>query len=748
MASSSEGRERTTLRIGGMSCSACAQKIEKTLQAADGVYEAAVNFGNSVAAISYDPDVTDKEAFVKMIKRAGYSVIENDPHVIAEAEARESEMMRRDLIIAIIFTAPLLAIGMWDMFGNVPWLSDNHEIMSVLQLVLCIPVIYAGRRFFIRGFPALFSGTPSMDSLVALSVSASFLYGLWNTGLILMGEPAAHLTYESAAMIIMLVSVGKYLESRSKVKTDSAVRGLMDLQPDTAVVIRDGVGIEVPISEVAIGDMVSVKPGDRIPVDGVVVSGTSSVNESMLTGESMPVTKNVDDRVFAGTVNGTGGFIIETTKTEKDTVLYEIVTMMETAQGTKAPVSRLADRVSAVFVPAVIIIAVSAFIVWMALGNGLEFSLTILISVLVISCPCALGLATPMAVTVGTGMAADRGILFKSASALERAADIDTVMLDKTGTITGGFPEVTGIATAGDADRLIGLAAAAESGSEHPIAQAVINYADEKNITIPAYENFESFTGGGLRSTVEGKTITIGNAKLMAEWDYDISKYADEAGEFADKAMTYFYVVEDDLVLGIIAVSDPIRPEAEFVVSRIKANGAKVILITGDNEATALSVAKAVGIDDVIAQAAPKDKLETVKDLQVQGKYVAMVGDGINDAPALMQSDLGLAVRAGTDIAMDSADVVMMKDDIRSIPASFELGKATMKNIKQNLFLAFAYNVIAIPIAAGILYPLGFTDIAFMPMVSAAAMSASSLLVVTNALRLRRFVPESLVEPV
>ncbi len=747
MASSSDGRERTTLRIGGMSCSACAQRIEKSLQTSDGVYEAAVNFGNSVAAISYDPDVTDKDTFVRLIRKAGYSVIENDPHVIAEAEARESEMMRRDLIIAVLFTVPLFVVGMWDMFGNVPWLSDNYKVMSVLQLALCIPVIYAGRRFFTRGFPALFSGTPSMDSLVALGVSASFLYGLWNTGLVLMGESAAHLTYESAAMIITLVSVGKYLESRSKVKTDSAVRGLMDLQPDTAVVVRDGVEVEVPVSEVAIGDKVSVKPGDRIPVDGTVFSGTSSVNESMLTGESMPVTKNAGDKVFAGTVNGTGGFIIETTETEQNTVLYEIIAMMETAQGTKAPVSRLADRVSAVFVPVVITIAVAAFIIWMALGNGLEFSLTILISILVISCPCALGLATPMAITVGTGVAADRGILFKSASALERAADIDTVLLDKTGTITGGFPKVTGIATAGDADRLIRVVAAAESGSEHPIALAVIDYAEEKNISIPAYENFESFTGGGLRSTVEGRTVTIGNAKLMDRCGYDVSEYDDEAEKFADKAMTYFYVAEDSDVLGIIAVSDPIRPEAEFVVSRIKAGDTDVVMVTGDNEATALSVANAVGIDNVIANAPPGEKLETVKNLQVQGRYVAMAGDGINDAPALMQSDLGLAVRAGTDIAMDSADVVMMKDDIRSIPASLELGKATIRNIKQNLFLAFVYNVIAIPIAAGILYPFGITDITFMPTISAAAMSASSLLVVANALRLRKFVPESLAEP-
>ncbi len=729
-----------------MSCTACSQRVEKALKSADGVYEAAVNFGNSIAAVTYNPDIIDKNGLIKIVENSGYTTIEDDPQIIAETEAKESMIMKRDLILAAVFTVPLFTIGMWDMFGHIPWLSDHLAVMAIVQMILCLPVIYAGRRFFLRGYPALRTGTPTMDSLVALGATASLLYAFWNTAMLILGEPAAHLTYESAAMIITLISVGKYLESRSKVKTNSAVRGLMDLQPDTAIVVKNGVETEVPVSEVSVGDRVSVKPGGRVPVDGKVVSGTSSVNESMLTGESMPVTKNVGDDVFAGTVNGTGNMIIETLRTERDTVLYEIIMMMESAQGTKAPVARLADRVAAVFVPVVITIAVAAFLVWFAAGRGLEFSLTVLISVLVISCPCALGLATPMAITVGTGVAADRGVLFKSASALERAGDINTIILDKTGTITVGFPEVTGIASNVDENYLISVAAAAESGSEHPIARSVIEYAEKKGIDIPSYESFESVTGGGVRSVINGKTVTIGNPRLMTEIGCDITEFDKDAKEFADKAMTYFYVAEEEKLLGVIAVSDPVRPESAFAVKRMSENGAEVIMVTGDNEATARSVAGAVGITNVISNAAPGDKLDIVKNLQVEGKYVAMAGDGINDAPALMQSDLGLAVRAGTDIAIDSADVVMMTDDIRSIPASMELGKATMKNIKQNLFLAFMYNIIAIPIAAGILYPLGIENISMMPMISAAAMSASSLLVVSNALRLRKYMPESLAQ--
>lgn len=746
MVSSANDRERVTLRIAGMSCSVCAQKIERILQSTKGVYEAAVNFGNNIAAISYDPIKINKQDLIKIIEGSGYKVIENDPETIARTEAEEVRVMRRDLIIASIFTVPLFIIAMWDMFSNIPWLSDNYAIFAMAQLILCIPVIYAGRRFFIRGYPALFSGNPSMDSLVALGTTASFLYALWNTGMILIGEPAVHLTYESAAVIITLISVGKYFESRSRVKTDSAVRGLKDLQPKTAIVLRNKVEVQVPITEVKVGDELPIRPGDRIPVDGIVISGTSSINESMLTGESIPATKKKGDDVFAGTVNGAGGFLIEAVKIGENTVLYEIIMMMETAQGTKAPVARLADRVAAVFVPVVIIISVLAFVIWFISGKGLEFSLTVLISVLVISCPCALGLATPLAITVGTGISADHGILFKSASALERAGEIDTVILDKTGTITKGSPGVTDIATKGDSTRLIGLAAAAESGSEHPIATAVISFAKTNGISIPEHTDFESKTGGGVNSVVDGKTITVGNRKLMSEIGCDVSEYDADAEGFAKKAMTYFYVAEDDVALGIVAVSDPIRPESKFTVTRIVENGAKVIMVTGDNKATALSVANAVGITEVISNATPGDKLEVVKDLQTKGKYVAMAGDGINDAPALMQSDLGLAVRSGTDIAMDSADVVLMTDDIRCIPASIELGKATLKNIKQNLFLAFIYNMIAIPIAVGILYPFGIGSITMMPMISAAAMSASSLLVVGNALRLRRFVPESLAQ--
>ena len=523
-----------------MSCSACAGIIEKSLLSAEGVYEAAVNFGNSVAAISFDPSKTDRDRLVKIIEKAGYSTIEDDPETIAKAEAEESGRMKRDLSVAVLFTVPLFILAMADMFVGIPWLSDERRLLATIELLICIPVIYAGRRFYIRGFPALIAGTPSMDSLVALGTSASFLYALWNTAILILGQPADGLTYESAAMIITLVSVGKYLETRSKIKTDSAVRGLMDLQPETATVVRGGVEIEVPISEVVKGDKLSVKPGDRIPADGKITSGTSSVNESMLTGESMPSPKSEGDDVFAGTVNGTGGFLMEAFGTGKDTVLHQIISMIETAQGTKAPVARIADRVAGVFVPAVIIIAAAACAAWLLSGKSLEFSLTVLISVLVISCPCALGLATPMAITVGAGMAADRGILFKNASALERAADIDTVILDKTGTITIGSPEVTGAVSGKDRDRLIALAASVESGSEHPIASAVVSYAKKEGITVPGHSGFSSVTGGGARGTVDGKEVVIGSRKLMTEIGCDVSEYDEDAESFASRAMTSF----------------------------------------------------------------------------------------------------------------------------------------------------------------------------------------------------------------
>lgn len=740
---SSEKRERTTLRITGMSCSACAVKVERDLRNAEGVYEASVNFGNSIAAVSYDPAIIGKEKLVAVVKKSGYSVIEGDAETVARNEAEELAAMKRNLIVASVFTVPLFLVVTADMFTERPLFSDNPAVLAFLELALCLPVIYAGRNFYRRGFPALFRGTPTMDSLIAIGTSASFLYAVYNTALLASGNAASMLTYGSAAMIVTLISLGKYLEARSRKRTESAVRKLADLRPDTATAVREGKEITVEISELVSGDVLLVRPGERIPADGNIVSGSSSVNESMLTGESVPVLKNPGDQVFSGTVNGSGSFRMEAVKTGKETVLYKIIEMVETAQGTKAPVARIADRVSGVFVPAVILIAAVSGLIWFFTGKTVGFSLNVFISVLVISCPCALGLATPLAITVGTGMAANKGILFKNASALEVAGSVDTVILDKTGTITVGCPEVTDI-VADDPVEMIVKAAAAESESEHPIASAVTKYVSEKGFSVPDCGGFVSHTGRGVSCVVDGKTVTVGNSSLMAEMGADVSSYEERAVEFSLAAKTYFYVAENGKALGLIAISDPVKPDAGFAVSRILANGAVPIMVTGDNCGTARSVSAEAGISEFIAEAAPGDKLETVKDLQTDGKRVAMVGDGINDAPALTQSDLGMAVRAGTDIAIDSADAVLMTDDLRSVPAALEIGKATMKNIKQNLFLAFLYNIVCVPVAAGLPYVFGIGEITMMPVVSAVAMSLSSLSVVGNALRLKRYHPPSL----
>lgn len=726
-----------------MSCSACAAKIEKDLRNAAGVYEASVNFGNSVAAVSYDSGVTDRDRLVAVVKRSGYSVIEGDAEAVAANEAKELAAMKRNLIIAAVFTIPLFVIVIADMFAEIPFLSDNRTALAFSELALCLPVIYAGRNFYRRGFPALFRGTPTMDSLIAIGTSASFLYALYNTAMIVSGKSASMLTYGSAAMIIALISLGKYLEARSKKRTGSAVRKLIDLRPDTATVIRDGKEITAEISELVPGDILLIRPGERVPADGDVVSGSSSVNESMLTGESVPVSKNPGSRVFSGTVNGSGSFRMKAVKTGKDTVLYQIIEMVETAQGTKAPVARIADRVSGVFVPAVMAIAAVSGIAWLIAGKSVGFSLNVFISVLVISCPCALGLATPLAITVGTGMAANKGILFKNASALERAGSIDIVILDKTGTVTAGYPEVTDVVS-DNPEELMKKVAAAESSSEHPIASAVKRYVSEKGISVPECGDFASYTGKGISCGMDGKTVYVGNISLMKDVGADVSSYDAKAAEFSRAGKTYFYAAEDGKALGLVAVSDPLKPNAEFAVSRISANGAVPMMVTGDSTGTARSVSAEAGITEFVAEASPGRKLDIVKDLQTEGKYVAMVGDGINDAPALTQSDLGIAVRTGTDIATDSADAVLMTDDVRSIPAVLEVGKATMRNIKQNLFLAFLYNTVCIPVAAGLPYIFGMGEITMMPVISAVAMSLSSLSVVGNALRLKGYSPPSL----
>lgn len=737
--------ERLTLKTDGMTCAACSAAIERSLDRLDGVIEANANFSNNVVSVTYDPGKIDKEKIATAIKKAGYDVLEDDPDALAERERQNAVKMKRELIISIIFTIPLSILAMGPMIGlNVPFQNDP-EIYAIVQLILCVPVLIAGRRFYTKGYPALIARTPTMDTLIALGTTAAVIYSLYATFQIFSGDAhATHsLVYDSAAMIITLVSVGKYIESRSKVKTNDAVRGLLDLAPPTANVIRDGKEVTIPADEIVVGDVIVIRPGERIPADGRIVDGSSSVDESMLTGESMPVTKNVGDHVHSGTVNTTGSLNMVAERTGKDTVLYQIVRMIQDAQGTKAPVARIADRVAAVFVPVVIVIAVAACLLWLLAGKGVEFSVIVLISVLVISCPCALGLATPLAITVGTGKAAEYGVLFKNASSLERSGSITSVILDKTGTITEGKPKVTDVISEIEEDELIRMTASAEINSEHPLGKAIVAFAEEKGMQIPQSSDFMSETGGGVRCTVEGKKVTVGNEKLMrSEGIEDLGA----ASDLSSEGKTVVFVSIDGEYAGAIAISDPLRASAVQAVSTLKSMDIRPIMVTGDAEGTALAIAKVAGIDEVHAKALPEDKLNIIKELQIKGENVAMAGDGINDAPALTQADLGLAVGSGTDIAIGAADVVLMNDDVRSIPATIEIGKATLKNVKQNLFLAFCYNAVCIPLAAGIPYLFGLDMIPEMPMLAAAAMSLSSISVVTNALRLRGFEPQSIKE--
>ena len=720
-------------RIGGMTCAACSSRIEKAIGSIDGVSSVTANFGNNTATVTYDDSIVTESEIKKAVDSAGYTMISDDRE---EAERQEIEALRiqkRDLIIALIFVIPLSIIAMGPMLGlELPW---DTRTDCILQLILFLPIMYSGRRFYKKGYPALISKSPTMDSLVALSTTASLLMGLYYTYVAFTGGHVHSLSFDSAGMIIALVSVGKYIEARSKHNTNDSLRKLLSLAPSKATIIVDGKEYEVDSSSLIVGDVVLIRPGESIPADGIVIEGSSAVNESMLTGESIPVSKTVDSIVYGATVNGNGSLKVRIEKTGDETVLFQIARMMEMAQGTKAPVAHVADKVSAKFVPAVIIIAALSCIAWLIAGKDLEFSLTIAISVLVISCPCALGLATPLAIVVGTGNGSKHGILFKTAASLEAAANVDTIILDKTGTITQGHPTVTEIVTGLDERKFISMVASAESDSEHPVAEAIVNYAKENGIVLLDHSGFEAITGQGIRCMVDGREVLVGNRALMEE---NGIQFVNSPG---------IMVAIDGVASGSIIVSDPIRPEGRSAIEALKSMGISVKMVTGDRQETAEAIAEEAGISDIVAETKPQDKLDVVKKLQVQQKHVAMTGDGINDAPALTQSDVGIAVGSGTDIAIESADVVLMNDDLRSVPAALEIGRATLKNIKQNLFFALFYNAVCIPIAAGLPVIFGYEDLVMMmPMIAAAAMSLSSISVVSNAIRMRGFRPRSLAE--
>ena len=746
--------QKETLRIGGMSCAACAVKIENSTRKLPGVTGSVANFGNNTATVTYDDSRTSHDDVVKAIVKAGYTVIEGDS---TEADRREARERKVNLAIAMVFAIPLTVYAMVGMLTdiNVPFEHDNNHITyAAIQMVLCIPVLWSGRRFYIRGIPALLRGSPNMDTLVALGTGIGFTYSVYLLAMMIsVNEPEAnmdymmHLAFDSAAMIIAFVSIGKYLEAMGKVKTNDAVSELLRREPQEASVIRDGKEVRIPASEVEVGDTVLVRAGESIPVDGTVIDGGSDVDESMLTGESVPVMKNVGDTVYTATVNGSGSLRIRTEQTGKDTLLHQIVSMIEGAQGTKAPIARMADKLAGVFVPAVLLIAVACCAVWFLSGRSASFSVTVMVSVLVISCPCALGLATPLAIIVGTGNAARQGILFKNAATMEAAGSIDLVVLDKTGTITEGHPEVTDIVAPGmDENELLALAASAEFGSQHPIAKAIVRSAEDRGIGIEPGTGFATSVGKGITCSVGGRTVAVGNLPLMEEVGADTSALEDRYGSLTSEAKTCMFVSLDGRAAGIIAVADPLRPSSAEAVSLIKSMGAMPVMVTGDNRQTAEAVAHAVGITEVKSEVLPQDKLSIVKKYQIMQKTVAMAGDGINDAPALTQANVGMAVGSGTDIAIGAADVVLMNSDPRSVPVAMDIGRKTVSNIKQNLFLAFVYNAICIPIAAGLPYLLGMGEFSHMPMIAAAAMSCSSVSVTLNALRMRGYRPSFTVQ--
>lgn len=735
--------------ISGMTCAACSSAVERVTRKLESVAESNVNLTTGILTITYDENKLTPADIITKVERAGFGAelyMEKNKEEKAEAQEHLEEEVKKTkhrLIANIILSIPLLYICLGHMLPipmPLPSFMDMHMhpmTFAVIQLVLTICVLFNGRKFYIVGFKSLFKGNPNMDSLVALGTGSAFLYSFVMTIMIPHDHTCVHnLYYESAAMVVTLVMVGKYMEGRSKNKTSEAIRKLMELAPDTAIILRNGEQKEVPVEQVVRGEMILIKPGSRIPLDGVVMEGTTSVDESMLTGESIPVEKEVDDEVIGGSVNYQGAIVVKVTRVGADTTLAKIVKMMEDAQGKKAPISKLADMVAGYFVPVVMAIAIVAAIIWTLLGHDITFVLTIFVSVLVIACPCALGLATPTAIMVGTGLGANHGILIKSGEALEISHKVDAVVLDKTGTITEGKPAVMKLISHSiSEEELLKIAASCELVSEHPLGQAIVNGAKEKGIELAKVVDFQSITGQGIEAVLEGKTYYIGNKKLCVEQKIDFTEYEAEAAQIANKGQTPMFVGLEGKVIGIVSVADTLKETSVEAIRKIKELGIEVHMLTGDNKLTAEYIGKKVGVDHVIAEVLPNDKASVVENLQKQGKCVMMAGDGINDAPALVQANVGVAIGSGSDIALDSSDVVLMKSDLNDVYKAIKLSKATIRNIKQNLFWAFFYNACGLPIAAGVLYPIN--GMLLSPIIGGLAMSFSSVFVVSNALRLR-----------
>ena len=765
--------QKETFNVTGMTCSACSARVERTVKKMEGTAEVSVNLLTNTMTLAYDAAVTSPAAIIAVVEDAGYGASVkgtggaqaapqggSTADAGADAAERATRAMRARLLTSILFLLPTMylamspMLAMWGMpyaagFKAVFWGAENALTFALAQFMLVLPIMYVNRPYYVNGFRNLLHGAPNMDTLVGIGSMASALFGVfamfrmsWGLGhgdLALAAEYSTNLYFESAGMIVTLITVGKYLEARAKGQTTGALKALMQLAPAEATVLRDDAEVTVPVHTIARGETVIVRPGARIPVDGQVTEGATSVDESAVTGESMPIAKTEGDTVTSGTLNVEGTIRFTATRVGEDTTIRQLIRLVDDASGSKAPIARLADRVSAVFVPVVIALALAAGGVWLLMGASVEFAFSITISILVISCPCALGLATPVAIMVGTGRGAAHGILIKSGEALEMAGNIDTVLMDKTGTLTEGRPQLVSIRPVGiTADELIALAAALEAGSEHPIAAAIRTYAEEREHTVPAVADFQAVFGKGVRARIGGDTCAAGNAALLAELDVPLTdEITATLDEMARRGETALAVVRAGRVVGLLGVRDAEKQTSAAAVAQMKSMGLTPLMLTGDDERTAQVIAARLGIDRVIAGVLPADKRAHVERLQAEGHTVAMIGDGVNDAPALVQADLGIAIGAGTDVAIESADAVLVRSDLLDAVSAIRLSRSVMRNIKQNLFWAFFYNVIGIPLAAGVLYPA--FGVKLSPMIGAAAMSLSSVCVVLNALRLRFF---------
>ena len=747
--------KKQLLDITGMSCSACSSRIEKVVNRMQGVEQMSVNLLKNNAHVTFDESVVNEKAIIARIEKLGFGAKVHAANVAApvpqqDTAAQEMEEMRQRLIGSLIFAGLVFYQHMGRMWGwPLPSFilgQENELINALLQMLWCIPVLFIDRKYFIHGVRNLLSGAPNMDSLIAVGSGASFIYGLYSVFgmayafghncLDLLPGFADALYFEASAVILALVTVGKFMEARAKSHTSDAIKALMNLTPKTALVERHGLQGEIPVEEVVTGDVLIVKSGASVPVDGKIIEGSAALDESALTGESLPVDKTIGDKVIGGTINRSGYFKMEATAIGADTALAKIIALVDEATSSKAPIAKLADKVSGYFVPAVIGIAVLAAVVWLALGASWHFALTIAISVLVISCPCALGLATPTAIMVGTGRGAKSGILIKSATALETAHKIDTVILDKTGTITAGKPVVTDILPIKITENeLLAFAAGLEKLSEHPLGEAIVAAAEAKQLVLPEAGNYKQIPGQGVTAELAGAECAAGNLKLLEALNVDVSSLMERYDKLAAQGKTPLYFVRAGELLGCIAVADTVKPTSREAIGKLQAMGLRVLMVTGDNQATAEAIRAQVGVDEAVAQVLPQDKEAVIRKLQQEGHIVAMVGDGINDAPALARADIGIAIGAGTDIAIEAADMVLIKSDLLDVAKAICLSRRVMTNIKENLFWAFIYNAVGIPFAAGVFY----TAFGWLlnPLIAAAAMSCSSVSVVTNALRLR-----------